>query len=136
MTGGGKEAGFSEAVARFANVKPHELKASIMDKKEGRVRESDLVLPTLRLLSERTGGFIETKELIEELTLLFNPSGRDAEIIEGRSDTYFSQKVRNLVSHRASANSFVTNGFAEYAEKDHGFRITQQGRDILKRLNG
>lgn len=127
---------FTEAVARYARVKPHELRAVMTEAKDGRVHESDLVLPTLRLMAERPNGFIETKELINELTALFNPTGRDAEITDGRSDTRFSQKVRNLVSHRKAENSFIKNGFAEYDTKEHGLRITKQGADILKRLNG
>ena len=138
MTGSKSERGmpYAEAVARYARVKPHELKATMTDSKEGRIRESDLVLPALRLMSERPAGFLATTDLIGELEALFNPSGRDAEIIEGRSDTYFSQKVRNLVSHRTASNSFVANGFAEYDTKERGLRITQSGRDILKKLNG
>ena len=94
------------------------------------------MLPTLRIMAARKDGFVTTKELIGELEALFNPSGLDAEILEGRSDTYFSQKVRNLASHRATSNSFVTNGFAEYDGDKHGFRITDQGRALLKKLNG
>ena len=66
------------------------------------VSEADLVLPTLSILSRRLGGFITTEELIAELKGVFDPSGRDVEILSDRADTYMSQKVRNLVSHRHS----------------------------------
>jgi len=127
---------FAEAVTRFAGIKPHEVKQVMKDSKEGRVRESDLILPSLRLMSERAGGFIATSELITELQALFNPTDHDAQIIEGRADTFFSQKVRNLASHRDSGNSFIANGYAEYDAELHGFRITAAGRSLLKMLNG
>jgi hypothetical protein len=126
---------FGEAVQRFAQTKSHEVER-LMAENKGRVQESDLVLPTLRIMAERKDGFITTKELIGELQDLFNPTGQDAEILDGRADTYFSQKVRNLASHRATSNSFVTNGFAEYDGAKHGFRITGEGRALLKKLNG
>lgn len=101
-----------------------------------RVSESDLVLPSLRLMAERPNGFISTTDLIAELEQVFNPKGRDAQIIEGRSDTYFSQKVRNLISHRHSENSFIANGYAEYDDARRGLRITDDGRELLRRLGG
>jgi len=102
----------------------------------GTVHESDLVLPTLRLLSERPDGFIRTANLIGELEDVFNPSGHDAQIIVGRADTFFSQKVRNLISHRNSPNSFIANGYAEYVHRRRGLQITDAGRQLLRRLNG
>jgi hypothetical protein len=68
----------------------------------GRVRERDLVIPALRLAESRPGGFMSTSDLIAELAEIFNPTGLDAQILDGRQDTYFSQKVRNLISHRES----------------------------------
>ncbi len=103
---------------------------------DGRICESDLVLPALRLMAERPGGFIGTSDLIAELAEVFNPTGMDAQIIPGRSDTYFSQKVRNLVSHRNAANSFIANGYAEYVGRRRGLRITDAGRELLERLGG
>ncbi|QNS16024.1 hypothetical protein [Mannheimia bovis] len=43
---------------------------------------------------------ITTTELIRELEELMNPTGNDADILCGRNDSKFSQKVRNLVSHK------------------------------------
>ncbi len=103
---------------------------------EERVHETDLVVPALRLMAEQPGGFIATSDLIVELESVFNPAGRDAEIIPGRSDTYFSQKVRNLISHRHNENSFIHNGYAEYDEQRHGLRITDAGRRLLRQLGG
>ena len=101
---------------------------------EGVVHEADLVIPALRIMADRPGGFIATADLIPELEEVFNPTGRDAEIIPDRSDTYFSQKVRNLVSHRGSPSSFIATGFADYEDERRGLKITESGRDLLARL--
>ena len=127
---------FGDALRRFGQTKPHEVTRAMQDTKDGRVRESDLVLPALRFMAERKDGFILTTELIGELESLFNPGGRDAEIIEGRSDTFFSQKVRNLISHKKAGNNFIANGYAEHDTKNHGLRITDEGRALLAKLNG
>ena len=57
-----------------------------------RITEKELRLATLKLLVHSKSGFITTSALIAELEDLYPPEGRDAEILEGRSDTYFSQK--------------------------------------------
>lgn len=100
-----------------------------------RVREKELVLPTLEILAEQPDGFLSTANLIEALEMKIQPVGKDAEILETRNDTFFSQKVRNLVSHRAGDRSFITRGYAEYDSVRHGFRITNLGRTIPKNLN-
>ena len=111
-------------------------KRNIMRQEEqGRVWESDLVLPGLRVMSERQDGFISTTELIQELEELFNPTGKDAEIIDGRSDTFFSQKVRNLISHKDSPNNMIAKGYAEHDAEKEGLRITNEGRAFLASLS-
>lgn len=102
------------------------------------ISEVDLVIPALRL-ADKAGGKISTTELIGKLTDLFQPSGKDAEIIKGRNDTHFSQKVRNLISHREGADSFIANGYAEHYSDDHhhgGIMITNAGRKLLRQLGG
>lgn len=65
-----------------------------------RIEEKSLILPTLYII--KRDGATSTSDLIKELTAVFNPTGEDAEILDGRHDTKFSQKVRNLKSHRAT----------------------------------
>ncbi len=98
----------------------------------GRVRESDLVAPALRLAAAKPDGFISTADLIPALEELFQPAGRDADILEGRSDTIFSQKVRNLISHRKT--NFIASGYADYHEEQRGITITPEGRALLGAL--
>lgn len=63
-----------------------------------RIEEKALILPTLYII--KRDGPTSTSDLIAELTTVFNPTGEDAAILAGRRDTKFSQKVRNLKSHR------------------------------------
>ncbi|MCI8514277.1 MAG: HNH endonuclease [Lachnospiraceae bacterium] len=92
---------------------------------ERRIDERTLILPALYLIGEKPG--IRTSELIEELTEYFQPEGEDAKILAGRTDTKFSQKVRNLKSHRDS------NGMAEWTVyKDGAYTLTEAGRSYLE----
>jgi hypothetical protein len=95
-----------------------------------RIRERDLVIPALRAAAAN-GGEITTTQLIETLSEEFEPSGLDAEIIEGRHDTYFSQKVRNLISHRDVSTSMFTKGYAIYHAPSESIQITDVGHAFL-----
>lgn len=64
-----------------------------------RIRESELVEPA-RLAIRDAGGEISTAALIERLAQEMGPVGENAAILAGRLDTKFSQKVRNLKSHK------------------------------------
>ncbi len=93
-----------------------------------RITERELILPSLFLIKLRNG--ITTSALINELESLLQPSGEDAEILDGRSDSKFSQKVRNLVSHRTLAQL----GYATY-ERIPGnglHEITKEGQQYLE----
>lgn len=45
-------------------------------------------------------GSLTTSELIDVLREKMRPDGHDVKLISGRNDDYFSQKVRNLKSHK------------------------------------
>lgn len=92
-----------------------------------RISERELILPALFLIDLRHG--ITTSDLIKELTDLMHPSGEDVEILDGRSDTKFSQKVRNIVSH----NTLERMGYATYQriQQNGLFQITDNGRRYL-----
>lgn len=86
-----------------------------------RVTESELVLPALYLMTQNDDQ-ITTTNLIRLLEEKLKPTGVDAEILAGRRDTYFSQKVRNLKSH----DTLLKKGFVQHI--NNGFEITQQGK--------
>lgn len=98
-----------------------------------RVRERDLVIPALRAARD-SGGEITTTQLIDMLSEEFEPSGTDAEILDGRSDTYFSQKVRNLISHRETGTSMFTKGYAIYDAANETIQITDAGLKFLDQV--
>ena len=88
------------------------------------ISESELVIPALKLLAESSNG-LNTSQLISGLEDLLHPSGDDLTILEGRRDTKFSQKVRNLTSH----NTLVNRGYAVRADgRNQPYRITHEGR--------
>ncbi|SFO77769.1 hypothetical protein SAMN04488056_112162 [Cohaesibacter marisflavi] len=92
------------------------------------ISEADLLLPTLKLLNGEKDGFLSTSDLIVQLEKEMHPIGHDLEILEGRKDSHFSQKVRNMVSHKESPNNIINLGFAEYDEERKGLVITDAGR--------
>ena len=84
-----------------------------MARKPERISESDLLLPTLRLLAQQPTGYLSTSRLIAALSEEFQPDGEDAEILDNRQDTRFSQIVRNMKSHKDSPRNIVARGFVE-----------------------
>lgn len=97
-----------------------------------RIRERDLIIPALRAAAAKTNGEITTTELIATLEAEFQPEGTDAQMLDGRNDTYFSQKVRNLISHRHSSTSMFSRGYAIYDAASESFRITDAGQQFLE----
>ncbi|MCG2839919.1 hypothetical protein L6Q21_02845 [Sandaracinobacter sp. RS1-74] len=95
-----------------------------------RIRERDLIIPALKA-AVGAGGEIQTTALIEQMTDQFEPEGEDAKIIQNRSDSKFSQKVRNLVSHRDTSTSMFSQGYATYHPETESIRITDLGREFL-----
>ena len=64
------------------------------------ITEKELIVPALRLIAEQTKG-LSTTELMQLLRQEVKPSDKDLEILKGRNDDVFSQKVRNLISHKS-----------------------------------
>ncbi len=95
-----------------------------------RIRERDLAIPALRAAADE-GGEIKTSKLIEVLTDEFQPTGEDAQILDHRNDTKFSQIVRNLVSHKNSSTSIFAKGYAVHNEDEESLIITDAGRAFL-----
>lgn len=93
-----------------------------------RIKEPELVIPTLELLASTENGEMLTTDVIRGLELRFGPEGEDAQILDGRGDTKFSQKVRNLKSHK----TLETAGLADNIYR--GFRITPKGRKLVESL--
>ena len=93
-----------------------------------RVTEKELVLPALYCIKKYSN--VNTTKLIKLLTEFFSPSGEDAEILAGRNDTKFSQKVRNLVGSHYNTNTMSTY---TYRGSDGCFHLTDIGKVFLDR---
>jgi hypothetical protein len=91
----------------------------------GRIPESALVMPALEIIYDAGGG-INTTDLIRRLEEWFQPEGEDNEILDGRADTKFSQKVRNLKSHKTLEKA----GYA--VDIDDGFELTDAGKKLVE----
>lgn len=96
-----------------------------------RIPEHELNIPALRAAAARPNGEIPTSDLIAELEGALRPAGEDAQILAGRHDTKFSQKVRNLVSHRSGSSSIFSRGFAVYHPNRKSISITAAGRGLI-----
>lgn len=100
-----------------------------------RISEADLVLPALFVMSLQPDKTISTNRLIKALTNLLKPTGEDAEILKGRKDTKFSQKVRNLRSHE----TLEKLGYAKYSQgffklTENGERYLNENKELIKYL--
>lgn len=94
-----------------------------------RITETELMLPALYLM-KLNGGTITTSDLIKKLRDIMKPVGEDLQILSGRSDDKFSQKVRNLRAH----GTFERFGYAEYkgAARNGYVEISSDGKAHLK----
>lgn len=97
-----------------------------------RITEEQLILPALYLMDISPKKSITTTAMKEALINIFKPSGEDNELINGRNDTYFTQKVRNLKSH----NTLVNLGYSDYTDRVDGepsgrFTLTTIGKEYL-----
>jgi len=96
-----------------------------------RIKESDTYLPVLEMLDDASDGFLKTSDIIQGLEAYFRIEGEDAEILDGRSDTKFSQIVRNIVSHKTTPTNLIGTGWATHEKSRRGLRITTEGRKHL-----
>ena len=100
-----------------------------------RITENQLILPSLFLISLSSTKGLSTADLIPKLRDLLKPSGEDLEILAGRNDDKFSQKVRNLKAH----NTFERYNFANYKNgivtiSSKGLSYLHENMDKLKYL--
>lgn len=99
-----------------------------------RISELQLILPSLFLMNLSSDG-LHTSDLIPKLRDLLKPEDEDLEILSGRNDDKFSQKVRNLKAH----STFERFGYAKYQDgvvkiTDSGIKYLQENMDNLKYL--
>lgn len=95
-----------------------------------RISERDLILPALWCMAEIFEKPITTTQLQKSLRELIKPTGEDLNILAGRNDDKFSQKVRNLRSHE----TLESLGFAHYRSEGRNgvWEISKDGRKFLQ----
>jgi hypothetical protein len=93
-----------------------------------RIPENALVIPALECLYDSPNGRASTTRLRRYLEEAFAPEGEDVEILKGRSDMKFDQKVRNLKSHE----TLLKSGYATHYRG--GFEITPAGRRLIEKI--
>ncbi len=93
-----------------------------------RITENQIRNAALKALYSAKGNKLSTSQLITSLSISMKPSGRDTDLLNGRGDTYFSQKVRNLVSHRNQSLGLEQMGLAEYEADSESWTLTALGR--------
>ncbi len=96
-----------------------------------RISEKELVLPALLCMVQSPRKTLSTSQLLKELTEMLRPTGQDAEILNNRGDTKFSQKVRNaLGSHK----TIERLGFTVYERRGtQGYwTATRRGETFLE----
>ena len=91
--------------------------------------EPDLILPALDIINRRPG--IATSDLIIELEYMLAPDGEDLSILAGRSDTKFSQKVRNLISHHTIDQKGLGYVSSEQQGRNWYHTLTSEGEKYL-----
>lgn len=91
--------------------------------------EEELIIPALFELYFEDDKTLSTTELIRHLTLALEPSGTDVEKLFGRNDNRFSQKVRNLISHKR-----LCPQYANYSKIGKETKITINDAGIKKLL--
>ncbi|WP_417588477.1 hypothetical protein [Pararhodobacter oceanensis] len=88
----------------------------------------------MKELLHAPAGRLTTTQLIARLSARLPIAGKDAQIAQGRSDTYFSQKVRNTVSHRNQATGLQFRELADYDADEESWTLTKMGRSHAANL--
>ena len=97
-----------------------------------RITEQEIFKPAMKIVASNPNG-VSTSRLINEVMRKMNPKGEDMRILKNRGDVKFTQKVRNLISHRNNATSIIRRGYLRYeAGRPSGkLFITQKGQAYL-----
>ena len=94
-----------------------------------RITENDILIPALYIVYKNKSA--TTTIIKEQLVEMFRPTGEDAEVLQGRNDTKFTQIVRNL-----TGSHYSSNRFGEVTTKNaNKFSLTPEGMYSLKKTS-
>lgn len=95
-----------------------------------RIAENELIDPALEYIYNSPTGTVTTTELRDHLLHVMRPKGEDTDILDGRNDMKFDQKVRNLKSHK----TLEKTGYVDHVR--NGFRLNSFGQKMMKKRYG
>ena len=99
-----------------------------------KITDYNLIAPAVIIISNEKNKAISTSKLIENLRLISIVPEKEKEILKNRSDDKFSQKIRNLISHKVLEKYNLAKLSRNKIElTNHGNRL---GRYINERLLG
>ena len=91
-----------------------------------RITENDILIPALYIVYKNKSA--TTTIIKEQLVEMFRPTGEDAEVLQGRNDTKFTQIVRNL-----TGSHYSSNRFGELTTKNaNKFSLTPEGNVFIE----
>lgn len=99
-----------------------------------RYTEAQIRKEACKELLNSPGQTLSTSKLIIRLEARMTPVGKDAAVAGERNDTYFSQKVRNLVCHRRQSTGLEARGIADYDKPSASWTLTPRGRSYASNL--
>lgn len=106
-----------------------------MPSKDGRSTEQEIGLAVLRYLYGLSGGEATIAEIKRHLAKHFPLTEADRQQSETRpNEQMWEQQVRNLVSHRTSAENLISDGLLDY--RPRRLAITEAGARYAKRKWG
>lgn len=119
---------------RIHTVKPqNRVKQPLTTSQEIQLVEIDLAKDlwkyALLIMSIQPNGEVTTAALIDKLPKYITLSDKYLTTNKSRRDSKFSQRVRNLKSHKTSKSNFIYKGYAESIKG--GFKITPQGLEFV-----
>lgn len=76
-------------------------------------------------------GRITTTQLRQACREVFEPVGRNLKPLKNRSDTSWTQIVRNVISHKDVNTSFFKRGLLIYHARSRAITATHEGQQYL-----
>ena len=96
--------------------------------------ESEIIPFALKIIKDNSSG-IDTQNLIKLLRKNMSPEGEDTIILANRSDDRFSQKVRNLRSHKTlEKKKFVKVIENKFVITDEGLKYLENTSNLLNNI--
>ena len=99
-----------------------------------KVNDYNLIAPAVNTIYSQNAHFVSTSKLIDKLRKNSSIPNEEKEILKNRSDDKFSQKIRNLISHKVLENYNLAASSKNQIElTSHGKRLGKFIQDKLKK---